>query len=123
MPDIPALIQSGTASVWLLLPVAIVLGALHALEPGHSKSMMTAFIVAIHGSAAQAVVLALSVTVGHTIVVCPCRPWPALQDTESRQRPNHGCFSGGLLIVVLAFTDSSVLSIPWRRHARTITTR
>src|SRR3989304_3501533 len=58
MPDIPALIQSGTASVWLLLPVAIVLGALHALEPGHSKSMMTAFIVAIHGTAAPAGVLA-----------------------------------------------------------------
>ena len=69
MPDIASLIQSGTANVWLLLPVAIVLGGLHALEPGHSKSMMTAFIVAIHGTAAQAVLLALSATVGHTMVV------------------------------------------------------
>ena len=40
-----------------MLPVAIVLGALHALEPGHSKSMMTAFIVAIHGTAADRVAL------------------------------------------------------------------
>ena len=69
MPDIPALIQSGAANAWLLLPVAVVLGALHALEPGHAKSMMTAFIVAIHGTAAQATLLALSATVGHTIVV------------------------------------------------------
>jgi nickel/cobalt exporter len=32
---------------------AIVLGALHALEPGHSKTMMAAFIVAIRGTVWQ----------------------------------------------------------------------
>jgi nickel/cobalt transporter (NicO) family protein len=69
VPNIETLIQSGAAHAWLLLPAAIVLGALHALEPGHSKSMMTAFIVAIHGTAAQAALLAVSATVGHTLVV------------------------------------------------------
>jgi nickel/cobalt transporter (NicO) family protein len=69
MPDIANIIQSGAANAWLLLPTALLLGALHALEPGHSKSMMIAFIVAIHGTAKQAALLALSATLGHTIVV------------------------------------------------------
>ncbi len=28
---------------WFYVPVAILLGALHGLEPGHSKTMMAAF--------------------------------------------------------------------------------
>ena len=69
MPDIAALIQSSAAHAWLYLPLALVLGALHALEPGHAKSLMAAYIVAIRGSAAQAATLGLSAAVGHTIVV------------------------------------------------------
>ena len=40
------LIAQGTAHAWLFIPSAIVLGALHGLEPGHSKTMMAAFIIA-----------------------------------------------------------------------------
>jgi nickel/cobalt exporter len=69
MPDITSLIQSSAAHAWLYLPLAVVLGALHALEPGHAKSLMAAYIVAIRGSAAQAATLGLSAAVGHTIVV------------------------------------------------------
>jgi|SoiMethySBSTD1v2_1073268.scaffolds.fasta_scaffold698368_1 nickel/cobalt transporter (NicO) family protein len=69
MPDLAAIIQSSAAYAWLYLPVAVVLGALHALEPGHAKSLMAAYIVAIRGTASQAVVLAISAAVGHTIVV------------------------------------------------------
>lgn len=69
MPDITALIQSSAAHAWLYLPLAAVLGALHALEPGHAKSLMAAYIVAIRGSAAQAATLGVSAAVGHTIVV------------------------------------------------------
>ena len=35
---------------WLYVPIAILLGALHGLEPGHSKRLMTAFIIAIRGT-------------------------------------------------------------------------
>ena len=45
------------------------LGALHALEPGHSKSLMAAFIIAIRGTIPQAVLLGLSAAVGHTLIV------------------------------------------------------
>ncbi len=69
MPDIASLIQSSAAHAWLYLPVAVVLGAFHALEPGHAKSLMAAYIVAIRGTASQAVTLSISAAVGHTIVV------------------------------------------------------
>jgi nickel/cobalt exporter len=69
MPDLSAIVQAGSAHAWVYLPIAVVLGALHALEPGHAKSMMAAYIVAIRGSAGQAATLGLSAAVGHTIIV------------------------------------------------------
>jgi nickel/cobalt transporter (NicO) family protein len=69
MPDLSAIIENGAANPWLYLPVAILLGALHALEPGHSKSLMAAFIIAIRGTSGQAALLGVSAAIGHTIVV------------------------------------------------------
>jgi nickel/cobalt exporter len=65
--DITHALQQGNA--WLLVPSAIALGALHGLEPGHSKTMMAAFIIAVRGSVTQAILLGLSATVSHTAVV------------------------------------------------------
>jgi len=69
MPDLTTIIQGNAAHAWLYLPIAVVLGALHALEPGHAKSLMAAYIVAIRGTPRQAVVLAVSAATGHTIIV------------------------------------------------------
>ena len=69
MPSFADLIQQGSAHAWLFIPSAILLGALHGLEPGHSKTMMAAFIVAIRGTVTQAVLLGLAATVSHTLVV------------------------------------------------------
>jgi nickel/cobalt transporter (NicO) family protein len=69
MPDIASIIESGTTNIWLFIPTAILLGALHGLEPGHSKTMMAAFIIAIRGTVLQAVMLGLAATVSHTAVV------------------------------------------------------
>ena len=69
MASLPELIQNGTGSAWLFVPTAVLLGVLHGLEPGHSKTMMAAFIVAVRGTAAQAVLLGLAATVSHTAVV------------------------------------------------------
>jgi nickel/cobalt exporter len=63
------LIAQGAAHAWLFVPSAILLGALHGLEPGHSKTMMAAFIIAIQGTVSQAVLLGLSATLSHTAVV------------------------------------------------------
>lgn len=69
MTDFAALLQQGASNAWLFVPSAVLLGALHGLEPGHSKTMMAAFIVAIRGTVAQAVMLGLAATLSHTAVV------------------------------------------------------
>jgi nickel/cobalt exporter len=69
MPELTSIIQGSAAHAWLYLPIAVVLGAMHALEPGHAKSLMAAYIVAIRGTASQAAVLATSAAIGHTIIV------------------------------------------------------
>ena len=69
MTSFSDLLQQGIANAWLFVPSAILLGALHGLEPGHSKTMMAAFIVAIRGTAMQAVLLGLAATASHTLVV------------------------------------------------------
>ncbi len=56
-------------NAWLFIPIAILLGALHGLEPGHSKTMMAAFIVATRGTVWQAVLLGISATVSHTALI------------------------------------------------------
>ena len=67
MTDFATLLQGGNA--WLFIPSAILLGALHGLEPGHSKTMMAAFIVAVRGTVTQAILLGLAATVSHTAIV------------------------------------------------------
>lgn len=63
------LIAQGASHAWLFIPSAILLGALHGLEPGHSKTMMAAFIVAIRGTVWQAVLLGVTATISHTLIV------------------------------------------------------
>jgi nickel/cobalt exporter len=69
MTSLPDLLQQGTAHAWLFIPTAILLGALHGLEPGHSKTMMAAFIIAVRGTVSQAVLLGVSAAISHTAVV------------------------------------------------------
>lgn len=69
MTDFSTLLQQGAANAWLFIPSAILLGALHGLEPGHSKTMMAAFIIAVRGTLTQAVLLGLAATLSHTAVV------------------------------------------------------
>ena len=61
--------QQGATAAWLYLPTAVLLGALHGLEPGHSKTMMAAFIIAVRGTVGQAVLLGLCATLSHTLIV------------------------------------------------------
>ncbi|EFH6844913.1 nickel/cobalt efflux transporter RcnA [Escherichia coli] len=67
MTEFTTLLQQGNA--WFFIPSAILLGALHGLEPRHSKTMMAAFIIAIKGTIKQAVMLGLAATISHTAVV------------------------------------------------------
>lgn len=69
MDSLADLLQQSAAQAWLFVPTAILLGALHGLEPGHSKTMMAAFIIAVRGTVRQAVLLGLAATISHTAVV------------------------------------------------------
>lgn len=69
LPDIGQAIAAGGAHPWLLLPVAALLGALHAMEPGHSKSLMASFMVATRGDGVDAVLLGVSAALSHTLIV------------------------------------------------------
>jgi nickel/cobalt exporter len=68
MTDLVEQLRAG-GNLWLIVPGAVLLGALHGLEPGHSKTMMAAFIVAVRGTVTQAILLGLSATISHTAVV------------------------------------------------------
>src|SRR5439155_7572790 len=55
--------------VILSLLTAMLLGAGHALTPGHGKTVMAAYLVGMRGTGRHALMLALTVTVSHTLGV------------------------------------------------------
>jgi nickel/cobalt exporter len=63
------LLQPGAGGPVVLLGAALLLGALHALEPGHSKAMMAAFVIVVQGTARQAVLLGLAAAASHSAMV------------------------------------------------------
>jgi len=70
--QITALLGSGDLSpvaVLVSMLLAAGLGALHALSPGHGKTVMAAYLVGSQGTARHAVALALIVTAAHTMGV------------------------------------------------------
>lgn len=69
LSDFSQALAQGAGHAWLFIPTAILLGALHGLEPGHSKTMMAAFIIAIRGTVWQAVLLGLSAAFSHSLLI------------------------------------------------------
>ena len=58
--------EPGAGLIATALLVAVVLGAFHALEPGHGKTVVAAYLVGSRGTARHALILGLVVTVAHT---------------------------------------------------------
>jgi ABC-type nickel/cobalt efflux system permease component RcnA len=68
--ELPALFSSADLTPFVIVAsvvLAAVLGAQHALTPGHGKTLMAAYLVGSRGRAAHAVGLGLAVSVSHTI--------------------------------------------------------
>ena len=60
--------NQGDLGFWVLLSAGLIaagLGALHALEPGHGKTILAAYLVGSRGTAAHAGLLGLVVTTSH----------------------------------------------------------
>lgn len=62
-----ALVADGTRA-WALV-IAMLLGAMHALSPGHGKTVVGAYLVGSRGTTRDALLLGLVVTATHTIGV------------------------------------------------------
>jgi len=70
--DVTSLFQASDLTppvIILSLLAAAALGALHAVSPGHGKTVMAAYLVGSRGNIRQAFGLGLTVTVSHTIGV------------------------------------------------------
>lgn len=100
MTDLVEQLRAG-GNLWLIAPGAVALGALHGLEPGHSKTMMAAFIVAVRGTVTQAILLGLAATISHTAVVWAVAMtgiWFGEKFTAESVEPYLQLVSGGLVI-------------------------
>lgn len=61
--------NGGLKAVALTLLLAYVLGALHALQPGHGKTVVGAYLIGSRGTVGHAILLGLIVTFTHTFSV------------------------------------------------------
>jgi nickel/cobalt transporter (NicO) family protein len=67
LPDIFRTVDLTPFVILASLLTAVVIGAGHALTPGHGKTLMAAYLVGSRGTAVHAVGLGLSVAVSHTL--------------------------------------------------------
>ena len=104
--QLSAFLRSGSSDIGALLAaliVAMFLGALHALGPGHGKAMVAAYLVGSRGTASQAVILGSTVTVTHTVGVYllgAVTLVAAQYVLPERLYPILGVLSGVLVVVI-----------------------
>ncbi|WP_429932998.1 nickel/cobalt efflux transporter [Agrobacterium vitis] len=67
--NITDMIANGAENPVTLFLAALVLGGLHGFEPGHSKTMIAAYIIAVRGTVGQAILLGLSAALSHSAIV------------------------------------------------------
>src|SRR5262249_47312435 len=68
----PNLVSSHKLTLWFgaaALVAALLLGGLHAIAPGHGKTIMAAYLVSTRGTAKQAATIGLTVAATHTVGV------------------------------------------------------
>lgn len=110
--DLIARRQVTPGFVVLAIVLAVLLGAAHAVAPGHGKTVMAAYVVGERGTTRQA--LAIGGTVAMTHTVGTLLLGTALQASESlaaeRLYPYFGLLSGALIVAI----GVSVLRGAWR---------
>jgi nickel/cobalt transporter (NicO) family protein len=111
-------LNSGWFGIGLLILSGVGLGALHGLEPGHSKTMMSAFIIAIRGTIGQAALLGAAATISHTaivwLLVVPVMFWGRTIDLAR----NEPYFQIAAAMAVLAIGSWSAMRIWLARDPR-----
>jgi ABC-type nickel/cobalt efflux system permease component RcnA len=88
--------------LWVVLLMAAGLGAVHALTPGHGKTLVAAYLVGEHGTTAHALVLGLVTTLTHTGVVFAIALGLLFVGEETRRQVQAGLgLAMGLLVASL----------------------
>jgi ABC-type nickel/cobalt efflux system permease component RcnA len=90
-------------AILVSIAIAFGLGVIHALSPGHGKTIMAAYLVGGRGSSRQAVGLGLAVTVSHTLGVLALALITLAAASvlpPERLYPVLGVASGGLVIAI-----------------------
>ncbi|MGQ0721460.1 MAG: nickel/cobalt transporter [Candidatus Eiseniibacteriota bacterium] len=98
------------------LLLAAVLGAGHALEPGHGKTLVAAYLVGSHGTVLHAVLLGLIVTLTHTFSVFLLGAgvlYLSRYFVPEQMFPWLGAVSGALIVAV----GVTMLRARWREGA------
>lgn len=101
---------------FLAVGLAVLLGTLHALAPGHGKTVMAAYLVAREGAAREAILLGLTVAVTHTLGVLLLGAVLTAGQVVAPQRlyPLLGAISG-VLFAVIGLTLLVPAVRRWRR--------
>jgi ABC-type nickel/cobalt efflux system permease component RcnA len=102
------------------LAIAFGLGVVHALSPGHGKTIMAAYLVGSGGSSRQAIALGMTVTVAHTLGVLALAAitlGAASVLPPERLYPILGVAAGGLVIAIGASLLWSRLRVVARERA------
>jgi nickel/cobalt exporter len=108
--------QLGLGIVLIAMAVSVGLGAFHALEPGHGKTVVAAYLVGSRGTAWHAMILGLIVTVTHTAgvyILGAATLFASRYMVPEHLYPWLGAISG-LMIAALG------LSLFLRRYARLV---
>ena len=103
----------------LSLLIAIALGALHALSPGHGKAVMAAYLVGARGTAKDAVQLGITITATHTAGVFALglvTIYAASIVTPERLYPWVTLLSGSLIVVIGGVLLLSRARRAWHGH-------
>jgi nickel/cobalt transporter (NicO) family protein len=104
MDQFSELLNQGASNAWWFLPTALGIGALHGLEPGHSKSLMAAFIIAVRGTWQQAMVLGLCVAISHSAIVWCIAAVGLYFGPQAQELLSEGRLTqvSGLLVILVA---------------------
>src|SRR5271155_2430826 len=112
MDHFQQLAREGTLHGWVYLPTALLLGALHGLEPGHSKTMMAAFIIAIRGTVFQAIILGLCAAFSHSLVIWLLAGLALHYGSQWNAESTEPYFQLGSAVIIIALA----LWMAWRTH-------
>ena len=109
--------KGGLAALWLLLAAAFIYGCIHALAPGHAKTLTAAYLIGSGSGWPQALLLAAVVTFTHTGSVLILAIATRLAWGQGLSAHTQSVLSGISGLIVLALGIQRLRSRPARSHA------